>query len=108
SAVEDAKRNATLNEVENIEFFEGDAKNFNKKIDACIIDPPRKGCSDFMLDTLLRLNPNKIVYVSCNPDTMARDLKKLTRKYKIDEPISVYNMFPKTSHVECVVCLTRR
>ena len=108
SAVEDAKRNAVLNEVDNIEFFEGDAKNFNKKVDACIIDPPRKGCSDFMLDTLLRLNPKKIVYVSCNPDTMARDLKKLTRKYNIKEPISIFNMFPKTAHVESVVCLTRR
>ncbi len=108
SAVEDAKRNAKHNGVSNIEFFEGDAKNFNKKVDACIIDPPRKGCSDFMLDTLLRLNPKKIIYVSCNPDTMARDLKKLTRKYKITEPISVFNMFPKTGHIESVVCLTRK
>ena len=107
SAVEDAKRNAKNNGVENIEFFEGDAKDFDKKVDACIIDPPRKGCSDFMIDTLLRLNPKKIVYVSCNPDTMARDLKKLTKKYKIKEPISVFNMFPKTGHVESVVCLTR-
>lgn len=108
SAVEDAKRNAVLNEVENIEFFEGDAKNFNKKVDACIIDPPRKGCSDFMLDTLLRLNPQKIIYVSCNPDTLARDLKKLTRKYKISSPVFAYNMFPRTAHVESVVCLKRQ
>lgn len=108
SAVEDAKKNAKLNDVYNIEFFEGDAKNFDKKVDACIIDPPRKGCSDFMLDTLLRLNPEKIVYVSCNPDTMARDLKKLCKKYKITEPISIYNMFPKTAHIECVACLARK
>ena len=108
SAVEDAKRNAIINEVENIEFFEGDAKNFNKNVDACIIDPPRKGCSDFMIDTLLRLNPKKIIYVSCNPDTMARDLKKLSRKYDLSSPVFTYNMFPKTSHVESLVCLTRQ
>ena len=108
SAVEDAKRNAIINEVENIEFFEGDAKDFDKSVDACIIDPPRKGCSDFMLNTLLRLNPKKIIYVSCNPDTMARDLKKLTRKYKIESPVFTYNMFPKTAHVETIVCLRKQ
>ncbi len=107
-AVLDAKRNARLNEVTNIEFFEGDAKDFDKRVDACIIDPPRKGCSDFAIETLLRLSPKKIVYISCNPDTLARDLKKLSKKYQITTPITPYNMFPRTSHVESVVCLTRK
>lgn len=107
-AVSDARRNAKLNGIENIDFFEDDAKNFDKRVDACIIDPPRKGCSDFMLETLLRLAPEKIIYVSCNPDTLGRDLKKLTKKYKISSPITPYNMFPRTSHIESVVCLTRQ
>lgn len=107
-AVLDAKRNARLNEVTNIEFFEGDAKDFSRSVDACIIDPPRKGCSDFAIETLLRLAPKKIVYISCNPDTLARDLKKLSKKYQIASPVTPYNMFPRTSHVESVVCLKRR
>ena len=108
SAVDDAKRNARLNGIRNIEFFADDAKNFNRSIDSCIIDPPRKGCSKFMIDTLLRLLPDRIVYVSCNPDTMARDINMLSDKYRISSPVSVFNMFPRTSHVESVVCLTRR
>ncbi len=106
-AVLDARRNASLNGVKDIEFFEGDAKDFDKEVDACIIDPPRKGCSDFAIETLLRLSPKKIVYISCNPDTLARDLKSLGEKYEISSPITPFNMFPRTSHVESVVCLTR-
>jgi len=108
SAVNDAKINARLNGIKNIEFFADDAKNFDKEVDSCIIDPPRKGCSKFMIDTLLRLKPNRIVYVSCNPDTMARDVRSLLENYKIASPVNVFNMFPRTSHVESVVCLTRR
>ena len=108
SAVKDAKVNARLNGIKNVEFFADDAKNFDKEVDSCIIDPPRKGCSKFMIDTLLRLKPHRIVYVSCNPDTMARDIKLLSEEYKIASPVSVYNMFPMTSHVESVVCLERR
>jgi 23S rRNA (uracil1939-C5)-methyltransferase len=107
-AVVDAKRNARLNGVEGIEFFEGDAADFDKEVDACIIDPPRKGCSDFAIKTLLRLAPKKIIYISCNPDTLARDLKTLGEKYEISSPITPFNMFPRTSHVESVVCLTRQ
>ncbi len=108
SAVKDAKVNAMLNEIKNIEFFADDAKNFDRAVDSCIIDPPRKGCSKFMIDTLLRLKPHRIVYVSCNPDTMARDIKLLAEEYKIASHVGVFNMFPRTSHVESVVCLTRR
>ena len=108
SAVSDARHNAKLNGIKNIEFFADDAKNFDEPADVCIIDPPRKGCSKFMIDTLLRLKPSRIVYVSCNPDTMARDIKLLSEQYEIASPIGVYNMFPRTAHVESVVCLTRR
>ncbi len=106
SAVKDAKQNAKLNDVKNIEFKAEDASKFDKQIDACIIDPPRKGLSKFMLDTLLRLKPNKIVYVSCNPDTMCNDLKVLLDSYTISSPVYTYNQFPKTTHIEAVLCLT--
>ena len=106
SAVRDAKQNAKLNGVANIEFKAEDASKFDKQIDACIIDPPRKGCSKLMLDTLLRLKPEKIVYVSCNPDTMCNDLKVLLTDYEIASPIYTYNQFPRTTHIEAVTCLT--
>ncbi|MBQ7760432.1 MAG: 23S rRNA (uracil(1939)-C(5))-methyltransferase RlmD [Clostridia bacterium] len=106
-AVEDAKYNATLNQVENIYFEAKDASKFNKKIDVAIIDPPRKGCSRLMLYTLLRLRPQKIVYISCNVTTQARDLKALSKHYVISSPVYPFNLFPRTSHVESVVCLTR-
>lgn len=107
-AIEDAKFNANLNKIENIHLEAMDAKKFNKRVDVCIIDPPRKGCSDFMIDALNRLLPSKIVYVSCNVDTMVRDIKLLSNNYKISSPVSVFNQFPRTSHVESVVCLERR
>ncbi|MBQ7789596.1 MAG: 23S rRNA (uracil(1939)-C(5))-methyltransferase RlmD [Clostridia bacterium] len=107
SAVEDARFNATQNGIANATFEACDAKAFNKKTDVCIIDPPRKGCSQLMLNTLLRLKPKRIVYVSCNTDTLTRDLKILLNDYKISSPVSVFNMFPRTKHVESVVCLTR-
>ena len=108
SAVSDARHNAKLNGIKSIEFFADDAKNFDKAADVCIIDPPRKGCSKLMIDTLLRLKPERIVYVSCNPDTMARDIKLLSDEYIISSPVGVYNMFPRTAHVESVVCLSRK
>ena len=107
-AIEDAKFNARLNGLNNILFEAKDAEKFDKQIDTCIIDPPRKGCSKFMIDTLLRLSPSKIVYVSCNVDTLARDIKALSQSYNISSPVSIFNLFPRTSHVESVVCLKRR
>ena len=106
-AVEDAKFNARANNVKNAHFKATDASKFDKYVDVCIIDPPRKGCSTFMLDTLKRLKPKKIVYVSCNTDTMVRDIKSLSDEYEISAPVSIFNLFPRTSHVECIVVLTR-
>ena len=107
-AVEDAKYNADINGASNANFEAKDAGKFDKKIDTAIIDPPRKGCNKIMLNTLLRLKPKRIVYVSCNVDTMVRDLKALLDEYKLSSPVFTYNLFPHTSHVESVVCLTRK
>lgn len=107
-AVADAKYNAKANNVKNVHFQAMDAGRFDKKVDVCIIDPPRKGCSAFMLETLKRLKPQKIVYVSCNTDTMTRDIKVLSDLYETSSPVSIFNLFPRTSHVESVVCLTRK
>ena len=107
-AVKDAKFNAKLNGIKNISFEATDAKNFKKAVDVAIIDPPRKGCMPIMLETLMRLKPKRIVYVSCNAETLARDLKTLLNEYQITSSLYPFNMFPRTSHIESVVCLTRK
>jgi 23S rRNA (uracil1939-C5)-methyltransferase len=111
-AIEDAKENAKLNNIENAEFFVGDVEKVlpdliekrNLRADVVFIDPPRKGCDKIALDTILKVEPKKVVYVSCNPATLARDLKILEEKYEIKE-VTPVDMFPFTSHVECVACL---
>ena len=107
-AISDAKYNAKANGIKTAHFKAMDAGKFNKAVDVCIIDPPRKGCSTFMLDTLKRLKPQKIVYVSCNTDTMVRDIKFLSEEYKIAAPVSIFNLFPRTSHVETIACLHKQ
>ena len=72
-----------------------------------ILDPPRKGCDDTVLQAVLKSLPDKIVYVSCNPATLARDLKKLSEHYSVDK-IKLFDMFPQTKHVESLVCLTKQ
>ncbi len=111
-AIEDARENAKLNNIENTEFLVGDVEvtlpNFikekNIKPDVVFLDPPRKGCDKTALDSLLQVKPLKIVYVSCNPSTLARDLKLLEDKYEI-EKLAICDMFPFTSHVECVALI---
>ena len=113
-AIKDAKENATLNGITNAEFYSGDAGEYisnlarkKEKIDVVITDPPRAGCSPKFLKSLLTLMPKRVVYVSCNPDTLARDLNTLTKSgYKVKK-IQPVDMFPYTNHVESVVCLTR-
>ncbi len=112
-AIEDAKQNAKINNLDNSEFFVGDVEKTlpefikERKInpDVVFVDPPRKGCDKTALDTLLQIEPKKIVYVSCNPATLGRDLKILEEKYEIKE-VSICDMFPFTHHVECVSLLT--
>ncbi len=113
-AIEDAKVNAKLNGIENAEFFALDAGEFmvglakaGETADVVVTDPPRAGCSMKFLRCLLTLAPKRIVYVSCNPDTLARDLHTLTKGgYKVKK-IQPVDMFPHTNHVECVVLLSR-
>ncbi len=113
-AIKDAHTNARLNQVENIEFFCADAGKFmveaaqnGEKFDVVIMDPPRAGASLDFLRSLVTLSPEKVVYISCNPETQARDLSFLTRKgYKVKR-IQPVDMFPHTEHVETVVLLCR-
>ncbi len=112
-AIDDAKENAKINGVNNSEFFVGDVekvlpefiKERNITADVIFIDPPRKGCDNTALETILNIEPKKIVYVSCNPASLARDLKTLEEKYKI-EKLAICDMFPFTSHIETVTLLT--
>lgn len=113
-AVKDAKTNAKLNDVKNIDFVCDDAGKFmvkaancGAKYDVVIMDPPRAGASLEFLRSLVILSPKKIVYISCNPETQARDLSFLTRKgYKVRR-IQPVDMFPHTEHVETVVLLSK-
>lgn len=113
-AIEDAKKNASLNNIENSEFFVGDVEKTlpefieknNIKPDVVFIDPPRKGCDSIAIQTIKKIAPEKIVYVSCNPATLSRDLKMFQDMYEIKE-ITPVDMFPFTSHVECVTVLKK-
>ena len=113
-AVKDARVNAELNNVKNIEFYKDDAGKFmtnlafaGESADLVIMDPPRAGASLEFLRSLVTLAPEKVVYISCNPVTLARDLSFLTRKgYKVKK-IQPVDMFPHTEHIETVVLLTR-
>lgn len=107
-AIQNAKENASMNGIENAEFYcglsENLIKNFND-FDIAIINPPRKGCEISMLEALCQIKPKIIVYVSCDPATLARDLSFLhSHKYSI-EKVQPFDMFPQTMHVETVVKL---
>lgn len=110
-AIENAKRNASLNDIDNAEFFCGKAEEVTKalgKADVVIVDPPRKGCDEKLLNTIKNISPEKVVYVSCNPATLARDLKILEQYgYQITF-VQPFDMFPRTFHVETVVLLQRQ
>ena len=113
-AIADAKINAELNNVKNIEFFCGDAGKFmveaaecGAEYDVVIMDPPRAGASLEFLRSLVTLSPKKVVYISYNPETQARDFSYLTRKgYKVKR-IQPVDMFPHTEHVETVALLSK-
>lgn len=109
-AVEDAKENAKINGVNNIEFYAGDVGkiiNDQIKADVIVVDPPRSGLDKRTKDILLKIKANKIVYVSCNPLTLARDIKELDSGYKLGD-ITLVDMFPNTHHVESVCVLNFR
>lgn len=110
SAIENAKKNAELNHTQNVTFLCGDASkqidHLPFKPDVIIVDPPRSGLSRHVIDTILKLNPNKIVYISCDPMTLARDLVLLEEKYNVLE-LTPVDLFTETYHVECVCVLNR-
>ena len=110
-AIENAKNNAELNHVCNTEFICGDVENvlptLNRKIDGIVIDPPRKGCDERVLSSIVEREIPRVVYVSCNPATLARDCKYLCQNsYRLETAIPV-DMFPQTAHVETVVLMSR-
>lgn len=109
-AIENAKENAIINKITNASFVVGAAEdviNNLNDIDILIVDPPRKGIDKKLLNTILESNIKRIVYVSCDCATLARDLSMLTNKYNIDKGTAV-DLFPQTSNVECVVLLSRK
>ena len=110
-AVNIASEIIKLNNIENVEIHNMDAAKFfqktKRKFDAVILDPPRKGCSKESLDEAYRLSKSKIIYVSCNPATLARDLKYLIEKGCTIESIQPFDMFCHTYHIENVVIINR-
>ena len=114
-AVKDAVFNAKRNEASNIEFYKNDAGDFmiqmaevKESVDVVFMDPPRTGSNEKFMDALALLKPKKVVYISCNPITLERDLKYLTMKgYKAQKAVPV-DMFPWTGHVETVVLLAKK
>jgi len=113
-AVEDAKDNAKRNGIENAEFFCGDAgaaalelEAKGIKADVVVVDPPRKGLNADTIEALARFSPRRIVYVSCDPATLARDVALLKeRGYALQNAMAA-DLFPRCAHVESIVCLSR-
>ena len=114
-AIEDAKVNSSINKIDNTLFYAGDMKDIlnrdfiekHGKPDVVITDPPRAGMHQDVIDTILFADPKRIVYVSCNPATQARDLQLLDVSYRVAR-IQPVDMFPHTQHVENVVLLEHR
>ena len=114
-AIEDAKENSVINHIDNTVFYAGDMKDIlnadfiaeNGKPDIIITDPPRAGMHADVIETILHADPERIVYVSCNPATQARDLMALDTRYQVTD-VQPVDMFPHTPHVENVVLLERR
>ena len=114
SSLAQAKNNAQINNIDNVTFYEAKVEDYlqlmgDLKPDIIFLDPPRKGCNVSVLKSLLQLQPNKIVYVSCKPATLARDIKSLCET-EVYQPqwVQPADFFPQTSHVECAVILAKK
>ncbi len=112
-AIEDAKENAGVNGIKNAFFKFGTSEaiirqflDTDAKFDVVVLDPPRSGCSQGVIGSVIKLKPSRIIYVSCDPATLARDLKLFSGKYKTVK-IQPVDMFPHTAHIECVAHLSR-
>ena len=114
-AIKDAKRNAQINNLDNVEFYVGKAEEVvpkmykqGKRANVVVVDPPRKGCDEKVLDTIISMQPDRVVYVSCNPSTLARDLNYLDeRGYKCLE-VQPVDMFPHSVHIENVALIVKK
>ena len=122
-AIEDAKHNAEINEITNAEFFVGKAEEVlpeyyadyakehpgeHARADVIVVDPPRKGCERSVLDTMVQMEPERIVYVSCDSATLARDVKYLRENGYEIRKVKATDMFPMSVHIETVVLLSRK
>jgi 23S rRNA (uracil1939-C5)-methyltransferase len=115
-AIDDAKENAKINQIQNAEFFTGKAEEVLPKFyqekgitaDLIVVDPPRKGCDEACLDTMVQMKPKKVIYVSCDSATLARDLKILMAGGYEVKRVRAVDLFPHTVHVETVVLLERK
>ena len=115
AAIRDAKENALRNGVENAEFLCADAAQAavhfaqtGVKPDVIVVDPPRKGIDQQVVDAMAEMAPKKIVYVSCDPATLSRDLKRLEEKGYQTQSAEALDMFPRCAHVETVACLCKK
>ena len=114
-AIKDAKKNANINKLDNVEFYVGKAEEVvprmykqGKRANVVVVDPPRKGCDEKVLDTIISMQPDRVVYVSCNPSTLARDLNYLDeRGYKCLE-VQPVDMFPHSVHIENVALIVKK
>ena len=115
-AIDNARENAKLNGIENVEFFVGKAeevlpREYEKNgvyADVIVVDPPRKGCDEVLLNTILKMKPERVVYVCCDSATLARDLKVLCAEDYELVRVSTTDMFPQGVHVETVCLLSRK
>lgn len=114
-AVKDARINAKENKITNAAFYQGDAGRFmvemaakGEKADVVFMDPPRAGSDERFLSSIVKLSPKKVIYISCNPETLARDLKYLTKHHYKVEKIQPVDMFPFCDHCETVCSLSRK
>lgn len=113
-AVENAVQNARLNGITNAEFYCGDAGRLAERLadngirpDIAVIDPPRKGCDALTLDSLVRMSPERIIMISCNPATAARDAKYLAEQGYKPVKARAFDLFPRTGHVECALLMSK-
>jgi 23S rRNA (uracil1939-C5)-methyltransferase len=112
-AIKNAKNNAILNKINNVLFMEGKVEDLiesliTEQVDTIVMDPPRSGVDRKALNAIIEINPKQIVYVSCDPVTLARDLKILAEHNYEIKSITPFDMFPQTSHVETVVLMSSK
>ena len=115
-AIKDARENAARNRIANVEFFVGKAEEVlpakyeaeGIRADVIVVDPPRKGCDEACLSTMVQMKPKRIVYVSCDSATLARDVKYLEEHGYVLKRVGIFDNFPQSVHVESTVLLQRR